>query len=99
MLINRRYRLLEKLGEGGMGTVYRAEDRLTGKIVALKHVTSDELKTASHYEEKTIALLIALSHEFKTLASLRHPHIVRVLDYGFDAEKRPYFTMEYIEEA
>jgi len=36
--INSRYRLLDLLGEGGMGAVYRATDRLTGETIALKHV-------------------------------------------------------------
>lgn len=41
---------------------------------------------------------LTLSREFATLASLRHPHIVSVYDYGFDAE-RPYFTMEYLPQS
>jgi tetratricopeptide (TPR) repeat protein len=42
---------------------------------------------------------VALAEEFRTLASLRHPHIISVLDYGFDGEKRPYFTMELLHNA
>ena len=40
-----------------------------------------------------------MAEEFRTLASLRHPHIISVLDYGFDGEKRPYFTMELLSDA
>lgn len=138
-----RYELVRPLGKGGMGTVYLALDRLTGKSIALKRVrlsiaaelasrsgreadsqaaptelnisssptrattsadphatVSVELlatrQAVSSYEQ---ALRVALAQEFRVLASLRHPHIVSVLDYGFDAERQPYFTMEFLPGA
>jgi serine/threonine protein kinase len=42
------------------------------------------------------ALRTALAREFRTLASLRHPNIVSVLDYGFDRDRVPFFTMELL---
>ncbi|HEX2621091.1 MAG TPA: protein kinase, partial [Phototrophicaceae bacterium] len=98
-IINSRYRLRGQLGEGGMGAVYRADDRLTGQTVALKRVTvaDDQLHFASRRNDQDIRL--ALAQEFRTLAGLRHPHIVSVLDYGFDEQRQPYFTMQLIEEA
>lgn len=98
-LINNRYRLHEKLGSGGMGAVYRATDRLTGQVVALKRVTTDpdKLRFASKSRISQNALL-ALANEFQTLASLHHPHIISVQDYGF-AEGKPFFTMRYIPQA
>ena len=45
------------------------------------------------------ALRFHLAQEFRTLASLRHPNIVSVLDYGFDAEQKPFFTMELLDNA
>ena len=42
---------------------------------------------------------MAIANEFRTLASLRHPHIISVLDYGFDAEGAPFFTMELLPDA
>jgi serine/threonine protein kinase/tetratricopeptide (TPR) repeat protein len=90
-----RYRLRDVLGEGAMGVVYRAIDRLTGQAVALKRVSlSPDLSPAEIEQE-----LFALAHEFRLLASLRHPHIVSVLDYGFDADRQPFFTMELLTEA
>jgi len=44
-------------------------------------------------------LRVHLTQEFRTLAGLRHPHIVSVLDYGFDRDHQPYFTMELLEDA
>ena len=42
---------------------------------------------------------LALAHEFRTLASVRHPHIISVLDYGFAARGQPFFTMQLLEHA
>src|SRR5260370_13084157 len=44
------------------------------------------------------ALRLALTQEFRVLASLRHPSIISGLDYGFDEQRQPYFTMELLEE-
>ncbi|MCI0580417.1 MAG: serine/threonine protein kinase, partial [Chloroflexi bacterium] len=82
-----------------MGNVYRANDRLTGQDVALKRViTADEL-LASTYGDTSYNPRLALAQEFEALASLRHPHIIAVLDYGFDDERQPYFTMDLLENA
>ncbi|MEZ4593456.1 MAG: AAA family ATPase [Chloroflexota bacterium] len=96
---NNRYRFVAQIGAGGMGAVYRTVDRLTGELVALKQVmvSGKQLQFASRDESRDYR--VALAEEFRTLASLRHPHIISVLDYGFDGEKRPYFTMELLENA
>jgi tetratricopeptide (TPR) repeat protein len=97
-VIANRYQLQEKLGEGGMGIVYRAIDRLTGQPVALKYVTvpQETLEFTTLVSGSSIDLRLALAQEFKTLASLRHPNIISVIDYGF-ADNLPYFTMELLE--
>lgn len=163
-VVSHRYRILSMLGQGGMGAVFRAFDRLTAQEVALKSVRPpdrsrsslmplgiavaakgprrpDDLaaaaalaatapfaqppqeptapaslvealaRTAPFAEAPyrgsvpaappspgtadTTALRLALAHEFQTLASLRHSHIVSVLDYGFEAGQ-PFFTMELL---
>lgn len=86
-----RYLVQALLGAGGMGRVHRALDRLTGRSVALKQVA---LRSAIQPQ-----LLAALAQEFRTLATLRHPGIISVLDYGFDAQQRPFFTMEFLQDA
>lgn len=86
-----RYHLQTQLGTGNMGTVFRAHDRLTGQAIALKRVQLD----ANDADE----LRLGLAHEFRTLAGLRHPHIISVLDYGFDAVRWPFFTMELLSDA
>lgn len=102
MLIGNRYRLVDKLGQGGVGIVYKAFDRLTGDYVALKQVkiSAAELAfTSRPSDSDTHAQNLALALEFRTLASLRHPNIVTVLDYGFDDQHQPFFTMQLLENA
>jgi tetratricopeptide (TPR) repeat protein len=102
-MIGKRYLLEEQLGVGGMGTVHRALDRLTGETVALKQViaAADRLQFGQSglnlsAPAKTKDMALALAQEFKLLASLRHPNIISVLDYGFDHQK-PFFTMEMLD--
>ncbi|WP_119070661.1 protein kinase domain-containing protein [Aggregatilinea lenta] len=102
-LFANRYRLVEELGHGGMGIVYRTQDHLTGDEVALKQVlasiTSTSLTPYSAEQDKNIAL----AREFQTLATLHHPRIITVLDYGFhketDKPTLPYFTMVLLRDA
>ena len=101
-IINNRYILHERLGQGAMGVVYRATDRLSGDEVALKSVTipGNQLQFASLTSATGDEnYRLALAQEFQTLASLRHPNIISVLDYGFDLLNQPYFTMNYLSEA
>ncbi|HKZ55446.1 MAG TPA: AAA family ATPase [Anaerolineales bacterium] len=97
-LIARRYQLLNQLGAGGMGELYRALDRLTGRTVALKRIAKDLTPSSSDWGDRTM-LRLALAQEFRTLASLRHPNVISVLDYGFDESSQPFFTMELQEDA
>ncbi|MCU0481537.1 MAG: tetratricopeptide repeat protein [Anaerolineae bacterium] len=98
-LIAFRYRLHEELGSGGMGAVYRVYDQLNATYVALKRVNIptellDFMSLGSIGSSS--GLWVALAEEFKILASLRHPNIISVLDYGFDSTRQPYYTMELL---
>ena len=99
-LVNGRYDLHNVIGLGGMGRVYRATDRLTNQRIALKRVNL-QVATLTHSDSpiEHNAFKVMLAHEFQTLAALRHPHIINVLDYGFDREQQPYFTMDYLRNA
>src|SRR5258706_2799446 len=99
-LIGNRYQIIDKLGEGGMGAVYRAQDRLSRDVIALKRlVTAMNAPGDADTDVTANATRLALANEFQTLASLHHPHIIQVLDYGFDEERQPYFTMNLLEES
>ncbi|MCB8962602.1 MAG: DUF2791 family P-loop domain-containing protein [Ardenticatenales bacterium] len=97
-----RYILHNVLGRGGMGVVYESTDRLTGETVAYKQVTvsTNQLRvTPRPLSETIMELRLALANEFRILASLRHPNIISVLDYGFDQMGQPFYTMAYLQDA
>ncbi len=98
LVLGGRYELYEKLGAGGMGAVYRAFDRLTGETLALKRVHLPDSAAAALFDTKPDLRLI-LAREFGTLASLRHPNVISVSDYGFDDQRQPYFTLALVEQA
>src|SRR5579863_4457605 len=84
-----RYHILRPLGEGGMGTVYLAEQREPiRRSVALKVVKLGM---------DTGHVLARFAHERQALAMMDHPNIARIFDAGATPNGRPYFVMEYIE--
>ena len=80
------YRIIEQLGEGGMGTVYLAEDLTLGRRVAIKFLSS----TAPQYRARFL-------REARAVSGLIHPNIAAVFDYGETADDKPYIVMEFIE--
>src|SRR5678815_4109995 len=82
------YRVLDTLGSGGAGTVYRALDRRTGDPVALKL-----LSTGPALDPRAAR---RLAREFETLAELSHPNVVKVFDTGVH-HGYPYLAMELVE--
>ncbi len=83
-----RYEILDILGRGGMGVVYRARQRDLDRTVALK-VLSPRLAADRTFVER-------FGHEAKALARLSHPNIVAVHDCGVE-EGTPYLAMEHVE--
>jgi len=82
------YEILDTLGHGGMGVVYRAHDRNLGRTVALK-ILRDELRGESQVAAR-------FQREAEAFARLDHPNIVHVYSVG-TVEKIPYIAMEYVE--
>lgn len=93
-----RYHLIEETGRGGMGVIYRAHDRLSGNTVALKRVTTplERLDFHSRSASSSADFQVALAREFRILASLRNPNIIKVLDYGWANNGEPYYTMDWL---
>ncbi|WP_232521571.1 serine/threonine-protein kinase [Micromonospora phaseoli] len=86
-----RYRLLELVGSGGMGTVWRADDELLHRTVAVKQV----VLPASLGGDELDQLLARTLREARTAARLSHPNVVRVYDVVSDAGT-PWIVMEYV---
>jgi len=86
--IDGRYRVLSRLGSGGMADVYLAEDETLGRLVAVKVLKLEMASDAEFVERFRI--------EAQAAARLNHPAIVAVYDRG-GADARPYIAMEYVD--
>ncbi|MAG69729.1 MAG: serine/threonine-protein kinase [Vicinamibacterales bacterium] len=84
-----RYRVLERVGQGGMGVVYRAHDPVLDRDVAIKSILGefgdDEESSADHFER-----------EARAAARLQHPNIITIYELG-EAEGAPYIVMEFLD--
>jgi len=85
-----RYQILERLGEGGMATVYKAYDTRLEREVAIKVIRREAFPP-----DEMEMLLKRFERESKSLGRLSHPNIVGVIDYG-DYEGLPYLVMVYL---
>lgn len=87
-ILEGKYKVLERIGSGGMGVVYRGEHLLIGRPLALKfmhqHLVANE------------RFLQRFEHEARISSRLKHPHAVLIYDYGV-FEGRPYIVMEFIQ--
>jgi eukaryotic-like serine/threonine-protein kinase len=84
----RQYRLAEKIGQGRLGTVYRAYQQSLDRWVALK-VLDTELAAG-------MAFLLRFQREMRTVAKLRHPHILPIYEYG-EKDGLAYLVMDYVD--
>lgn len=83
------YTLLEKIGEGGMGAVWKARHRSYVQFVALKF-PSDQFVSDRTAMKRFRA-------EVEAMAAMNHPHLVRVYNFDPGSEGRPYFVMELLD--
>jgi serine/threonine protein kinase len=88
VLVDNKYRLAERIGGGGMGDVFRADNVLAGRAVAIKFLHPELAQNAE--------LSQRFFQEAQAVNRIRHPNVVDVLDAGV-GEMGPYIVMEYLE--
>lgn len=88
VILNQRYRLVELVGAGGMATVYRGQDLLLERVVAVKFLREPYASNPAFRER--------FLQEARSVARLDHPHIVHIYDVGEDAQQQPYIVMELV---
>jgi serine/threonine protein kinase len=81
------YLLLEKLGKGGLGEVWKARDPRLNRIVALKFLTLEQSGSSSPHD---------LLREARAASALNHPNIITIFEVG-ESEGQPFLAMEFVE--
>src|SRR4029453_6454204 len=84
------YRIIKKLGEGGMGVVYLADDVLLQRRVAIKTLNSKRDSGEQHFRARFL-------REARAVSALSHQNIANIYDYGETSEGQPYIVMELVE--
>jgi serine/threonine protein kinase len=87
-LIGKRYEIVSKLGQGGMGAVYKAKDRVLDEIVALK-LLKEELISDDNMVDR-------FKYEIKLARKISHPNVIRIHDFG-EIDNHYFISMEFCE--
>ncbi len=82
------YEVLEKIGQGGMGVVYKCRDTILGRLVALKVLSPDAFSTVDRRHR--------LIKEARTVSKLNHPNIVTIYEVA-EADGVDFIAMEYVD--
>lgn len=88
-VVGDRFEVLDVIGQGGMGAVYKVRDKQTGNVVALK-LLKPEL-----CQDRTV--LKRFQYEAESLAELNHDNIITVYDHGITNDGAPYLVMQYLD--
>jgi len=89
------YHLVEKLGRGGMGEVWRAQHQLLARSAAIKLVRPELLGASS--ETEAHSMLRRFEREAQATAALSSPHTIRIFDFGVTADRTFYYVMELLD--
>lgn len=90
--IEKRFNLIARVGQGSMSKVWRADDHVTGRFVAVKVLDKEKTR---RYEKRFQGL--AKPSEGEVALSLKHPNIVSTYEVGFTMEEEMFLVMEYVE--
>jgi serine/threonine protein kinase len=83
-----RYEFLSEAGSGGAGVVYKAKQKSTGKLVAIKMVSLDQVNKESQARFQA---------EANACSRLVHDHLIKLIDYGIAESGQPYIILEYVD--
>jgi len=89
------YKLVERIGEGGMGEVWRAQHRMLARPAAIKRIRTAAAGASD--EAAASQLLARFEREAQATAALRSPHTVEIYDFGVDREGAFYLVMEFLD--
>ena len=102
-VIDGKWILIERIGKGGMGEVYRAHQLNLKRDVAIKVISADLLQDFKEVPEEIAVAIGRFQREVQTMASVRHPNILQIYDYGSiqgggkgTATPLEYISMEYV---
>jgi serine/threonine-protein kinase len=105
-VLNGKWVILELIGKGGMGEVYRAHQLNLKRDVAIKIISQEWLQTLEDDVEEFEKGLQRFRREVQAMSQIRHPHVLQIFDYGSDTIKKKgedsyieYIVMEYIPGA
>jgi len=88
-LLANRYTIESVIGRGGMGVVYKARSQVMDKHMAIKMLHSHLVSDAES--------VLRFRREAKTVAAVKHHHIITLFDFGMSAQRQPYLVMEFLE--
>ena len=83
-----KYELLDVIGSGAMGVIYRARHLILDKVVAIKVL---------HTNQADPTLIMRSQREARAASSLNHPNVITVYDFGVHSESAPYMVMDYLQ--
>ncbi|OQA79989.1 MAG: Serine/threonine-protein kinase PknB [bacterium ADurb.Bin243] len=87
---NSKYKIIKKIGEGGMGSIYLGHDQILDRPVAIK-VLSSKLSSNNEFMERFLT-------EARVCAKLNHPNIIKIFDFGTSqSTNQAYFVMEFVD--
>ena len=102
-VIDNKWVLIERIGKGGMGEVYRAHQLNLRRDVAIKVISEDILQDIEENPEEVANAIQRLQVEVQTMAQVRHPNVLQIYDYGSisvqqqsAAKQVQYIAMEYV---
>lgn len=102
-VIDGKWVLIERIGKGGMGEVFRAHQLNLKRDVAIKVISEELLQDSEESPEEVASAIERLQREVQTMAQVRHPNVLQIYDFGSvkvqrkgSTEKVQYIAMEYI---